>query len=407
MRFAVDGNGFRVCIDDASRIETYFCQECGEKLVQRRGEIKIHHFAHYPNTHCRDVWHYDETDWHAEMESLFPKECQEIVFEKGETKHRADVFIQSRGVVVEFQKNRLNAGEFKERNEFFTSLGHRVIWVFHEALNFQSEAIEPYGHEGRQSRKWKNPSRAFKGFLPSENIEVWFQRDECDDPNQKAFFQIDAAGSAEGFKVIECGHLYSRDELIRYLLEGKHALDKTLLWEEFNAIRRSDASDSIYGCPLSDEPFVPIEKCVDCPHCVLCGDNYRPYFVRCNYRPMMADLSSLDVVSKINHREDGFLTEIIGGDVNGEVVRITFDPPKSALRTLGNLWKKYRPLQYIYCYNAKTKEIFSVFNPDWLKANRGSVTGFRANADGRKYGGKVEIEDADEPIWFVVGFLRP
>ena len=123
MRFAIDKNNVRVCIDDVDKGEVFYCQECGEKLVQRRGEIKAHHFAHFPNTQCIDTWHYDESDWHYQMQNLFPNEMQEIVMDLENKKHRADVFIKERNLVVEFQGDRIRQTEFASRNEFFTKLG--------------------------------------------------------------------------------------------------------------------------------------------------------------------------------------------------------------------------------------------------------------------------------------------
>ena len=46
MRFALDKDGKRVYIEQTHVKQDYFCHECGEKLVLKKGEIRMHHFAH-------------------------------------------------------------------------------------------------------------------------------------------------------------------------------------------------------------------------------------------------------------------------------------------------------------------------------------------------------------------------
>ena len=46
MRFCLDQSGERVFIDDVDLGGTYYCPECGEKMVQRHGVIRTaHHVA--------------------------------------------------------------------------------------------------------------------------------------------------------------------------------------------------------------------------------------------------------------------------------------------------------------------------------------------------------------------------
>ena len=79
MLFANDRNKKRVYILDIKEDEDYFCPSCNSKLILRRGEIKIHHFAHQKNSICSDNWNYDMTEWHYSWQNRFPRECQEIV----------------------------------------------------------------------------------------------------------------------------------------------------------------------------------------------------------------------------------------------------------------------------------------------------------------------------------------
>ncbi len=82
MLFAVDKNNIRTHIKDSKKGEDYFCPICHEKLIARRGKIKIHHFAHDKNSNCTDSWSSDMSEWHINWNIMFPLECQEIVKEK-------------------------------------------------------------------------------------------------------------------------------------------------------------------------------------------------------------------------------------------------------------------------------------------------------------------------------------
>jgi hypothetical protein len=68
------------------------------------------------------------SDWHRGWQEKFPEECQEIVLENNEIKHRADVLINN--TVIEFQHSRITHEEILERNKFYLSCGHPVVWVF-------------------------------------------------------------------------------------------------------------------------------------------------------------------------------------------------------------------------------------------------------------------------------------
>ena len=127
---AVDKNGCLVYIDKAIPGDYYYCQICGQPMLQRRGDVRIHHFSHYsPHGHsdivpCSDNWGYDKTEWHMEWQKRFPVDNMERVLELNGKKHIADVLVEN--VVVEFQHSPISLDEFNERNEFYTNLGHKV-----------------------------------------------------------------------------------------------------------------------------------------------------------------------------------------------------------------------------------------------------------------------------------------
>lgn len=133
---AIDSFGTSVSIDSAKEGKTYFCPICKQALIQKRGEIREHHFSHIGNrgsnsknyTPCSDTWRYDKTDWHIQWQKRFPDECYEKVLEFEGRKHIADVLVGD--VVVEFQHSSISVDEFRDRNDFYTKCGYKVIWVF-------------------------------------------------------------------------------------------------------------------------------------------------------------------------------------------------------------------------------------------------------------------------------------
>ena len=126
MFVALTKNNERVYINNAVKEEEYYCPVCNEKLSLKLGIQKIHHFSHKPNSMCQDNWKYtDMSEWHKNWQEKFPEESREIVFER---KHRADVFINNR--IIEFQHSKLPSNAFEDRNEFYTKLGYKVIWIF-------------------------------------------------------------------------------------------------------------------------------------------------------------------------------------------------------------------------------------------------------------------------------------
>ena len=158
MRIALDKNGNRVHIDSAKVGEEYFCPSCGSGLILRKGDIRIHHFAHKINCICADSWHYDMTDWHHNWQSLFPVECQEVIKSLGGEKHRADVLIEETKTVIEFQHSPLSSTEFEARNEFYNKLGYKVVWIFDVSEQYFDENIENYK---KDLWRWERPLRTF------------------------------------------------------------------------------------------------------------------------------------------------------------------------------------------------------------------------------------------------------
>ena len=409
MRFCLDQFGERVFIDDAEQGDTYFCPECGEKMVQRRGEIRAHHFAHYPNTQCTDVWRYDESDWHTKYQNLFPKENQEIVKEFNGKKHRADILFEDRKTVIEIQGDRLREDEFEQRNKFFNALGYKVIWLFDESRVFENESIN-YGYRRMAcSRAWLRPSRTFRNFSPQSQIgeiEVWFQRSESDFDDQPRFFQVLA--SYDHLKRMECGFCHSLKELMKYLKEGKRTPDYSGLYDIKYGIKRTDGTKSICYCPKRpSESFLPQGTCEECPFKVHVDYYNGPYQIGCSYRFEHMKWDYNGEISDFQRRGDGLIESVTLSTADGEAEFVRMDCPKTFLRSLMDLWNKYRPLKFIIAYNTMDQRTYSVFNPGWQKAVKGVVKGKFVNARGFAMRGETEIPQPEEPVWIAVDVVKP
>ena len=178
MEFALDQNNDRVHAIDANKGNEYYCPLCRKKVVLRKGQINIDHFAH--QSRCDDTWCYDISAWHSDWQQQFPKRNQEVIIEFNGEKHRAD--IMACGYVVEFQHSPISAEEFNERNHFYLNYGKKVIWIFDFSDEFKSGRIDCY--DGWSSKndnggkfKWRYPKRSLQDYLPQsdKDIIVFFQ----------------------------------------------------------------------------------------------------------------------------------------------------------------------------------------------------------------------------------------
>lgn len=163
--------------------EAYFCPVCGEQVRLRVGSANAPHFAHI--TTCTDDFTHDMSDWHREWQELFPRNNREkVISHDGET-HRADVLCY--GTVIEFQHSLISAEEFDRRNEFYTSAGYKVVWIFDVIDLFDGHNRSgrmfldgdwrtPWNGDSGDKFRWKHPWRFLDGFLPQEEnaIHIFF-----------------------------------------------------------------------------------------------------------------------------------------------------------------------------------------------------------------------------------------
>ena len=94
-------------------------------MISKCGTKVIWHWAHSPKRDC-DPWWENETPWHREWKSYFPKEWRERVHEDLATgeKHIADVKTDTE-LVIEFQNSPMPPGELESREQFYGNM----IWI--------------------------------------------------------------------------------------------------------------------------------------------------------------------------------------------------------------------------------------------------------------------------------------
>ena len=211
MIMALDKDNKRVHIDAAVSKGDYFCPSCGKPLVMRKGEIRQHHFAHKASA-CLDEWerngYYDMSEWHLEWQRCYPCENQEIVLQVGNIRHRADVLIGR--TVIEFQHSPLSARMFNERNNFYQSLGYKVIWVFDFIEQFEKDSIH---NLKEHDFSWDKPRLTFNTYeVCSGAVDVFFQ---LKTDEEKCLVKISEV-SPNGFEHFKISGWYSKSEFLEY-----------------------------------------------------------------------------------------------------------------------------------------------------------------------------------------------
>ena len=164
---ALNANNEKVSIENADKICEYFCPVCNEKLsIKATNSLSVRpHFAHKKGTECLDDWKHDMSEWHYKWQCRFPEECREVVVEQDNKKHRADVLINN--YVIEFQHSPISRDEIKERNEFYTNCGYKVIWVFDANDKIKNTfenngSIDPARLQAWERLEWKRARAEFK-----------------------------------------------------------------------------------------------------------------------------------------------------------------------------------------------------------------------------------------------------
>lgn len=210
MVVALDANKTRVHIDNSAARESYFCPCCGGELIRKMGEERQHHYAHKPNSECKDSWagSYDMSEWHTDWQSRYPVCNQEIQLNLGEVRHRADVLVGK--TVVEFQHSHITMTNFSNRNYFYTSFGYKVIWVFDLREEYSSGKLKP-ADGGDTEFVWARPLSALKNYdLQTGQVDIFFQLSE----GEQALIKV--SKDSHSFEHFSAVRWFSKEQFLVY-----------------------------------------------------------------------------------------------------------------------------------------------------------------------------------------------
>ena len=163
MFIAIDKDENRIYADEYKG-EECFCPKCEKSVRYKKKSVnnKRAHFAHKSDEMCPFGLDKDyKSEWHIRMQEYFPKEAREYRFKDEETgtPHIADVFIEEKNTVLEFQHSPISEEEFLCRTIFHIKNGRRIAWLFDE-----SRDNKPYGKFGEDDCAWENNIYLNKSF---------------------------------------------------------------------------------------------------------------------------------------------------------------------------------------------------------------------------------------------------
>jgi|GEM_PF-1087232 len=446
MQWAIDKDGNKVHIKQTVVKEDYFCPICGEKMVLKKGDVREYHFAHPAKSKCTDNWHYEEMSvWHLNWQNRFPAETQEVVKELDRKKHRADVLIENKKIVFEFQHSPLTPEEFEDRNKFYNTLGYKVIWIFDVVEQFNKESIKEIR---RDLYKWSRPRSTFNTFTIKDNpnVEIYLQIEldaeeieglddikkfidekyeylTSEDLNYYYRHRSDEATaikvvyiSSNGFERFGTdGYNYVASDIVNHYLgpkveeisEGSVRLGD--LADKLIYLYSKSHTDYYFGCPMSTSHKCgttnldiinegEIRPCLNCEYRTE-DEDYNPM---CKKRFMDLNLSGNTMV-KIEERDDnGFISKL---SYDGKIVELpVFEKPTA--NTVFQLWKEnnYKIATF---RNVRTGIYIRIkSDPTEQRFKYGKVSGFWSH-DPYNFNGKFEeLYGCGDPEWECVWFVK-
>lgn len=447
MLFALDKDGKRIHIETTCNKQDYFCATCGDKLVLRKGKIRIHHFAHPSNSECTDSWHYDMSEWHQRWQARFPLETQEIVKIKDGQKHRADVLLEDKKVVFEFQHSPLSVDEFEDRNNFYNSLGYKVIWIFDVSEQYETGAIENYR---RDLYSWSHSKRTFDYFNPkNDGVELYFLIQNASSENERMnrYQEIINSGDVlweeaedyyndhkdddnalikvtwsteDGFKRFATdGFIYDENDIVNRFVESTKEKDKTIrlgdLFDTLVEMYSESHTTYYFGCPRSsthlsgdsnidipESRYDEIMPCMECEH--FATDKHNRLI--CKKRFIDIGLSGNTQVEVLEKTADGFVYKLAYENDSGRhIVNLpTFTNPLN--KSIFTLWKENDYKVAIFKNTRQQKFVKISKNPIEQKHKYGKVFGYFSSDQFSFKGTSREIYFCEKPEWICVWNIK-
>lgn len=419
MIFAYDENKKRINALFADKSKEYICPTCGCKVIPRQGNHNIYHFAHPQGSNC-DLWNYDMSEWHRAWQSQFPEDMQEVVLSNSYDKHRADVLLEDRKLVVEFQHSPLSDKEFRQRNDFYLSCGYDVVWLF----DISDKRIEPTFTSHQY--KWNWGSSTFCDFYPpkEKRVTVFFQFSDApfdEDFDNGVIEKLSWIPEyTEKIKIFRTEDYLSITpfEFVDYLKTYSNIIEKKPT-KPFNVSDLLLPQDSPYGVEfdliIKRNTFKSFE---DISNFVKYSINGEPngrnimYFIRCSNKVEITDTTVIDeylikyhIKTHMVNEIDKFVSEcredvvaalkrnsktdisienfsLFGrtipqimrtikskgaGVINLQTGKDFYVPNSEYFKKDNISFVKGRPkLSYGYKYSTQYQEVFRAFNPEWI-----------------------------------------
>lgn len=419
MFLALNDNNKLIHIDNYNPHNNYYCPVCGNKVIGKRGDIRIHHFAHF-NSECSDHWNYDMSEWHYDWQQQFPKENQEVVLSKGLKKHRADVLINN--TVIEFQHSPIFKEEFEERNSFYTALGYKVIWVF-DVIEAQNTGRLEYidNRNNGELFQWKYPNGALQNFnYKNKQVQVFLQTADNiwkEHPDYKDFEYYDDLEmflignlisidwiSPQGFQRFISNTCYDDIEFLKNYIEidfqrKPKQVDKSLDTKigDLIAFETHSIGNGFYGyCPKVKNEYNHNE-------CLFCNYLDTSSFL-CTYRFRDIDQSRIENIHKINRDEFGRITSM-ELSIGGETQIYEYENLTPWVDTIQNLWNRFPKIAVAIFINIKTGRQVKVANVNKNIEEKRKVLGYLGFENSFDfYQTRSEIFYWNEPLWMLKWF---
>jgi Competence protein CoiA-like family len=175
-------------VEDKS--DDYTCRCCGEKLILKKGNIKIHHFAHQADSMC--VGSEGETPEHELTKLAIYNRLMEndfwvqmeypIVDEEKNVNRRADILfhlpdLQSfadgkKGTLIAVEIQHSNISEFTimQRTRDYNKVGIPVIWVIPDGDETKANNMAEVFHKMHNGILWVSDPE-WKGFVKPVRLE--------------------------------------------------------------------------------------------------------------------------------------------------------------------------------------------------------------------------------------------
>jgi len=199
---ALDSSGIRTLASIAQKDSDYSCPICHESVILKKGQIVIHHYAHFPNSFCENV---GESESHEEAKLQILDICKKAgwnadieVLGDG---WRADVLAEHEftRIAFEIQLSKISKPDLRIRSDIYSAQNIFSYWIFLLPINCEEIRLFLY--------QIIDPLYCFCDFV--NRIAENYENQICEINNQIFFRDLDVAlieadRQVQGMPVLNC-----------------------------------------------------------------------------------------------------------------------------------------------------------------------------------------------------------